>query len=203
MTGLEKILKNIDEQAAVAAAGAIEQANTEAAGIVEAARLEAERARDHAVAAAQQKAGDILSSAQSAAALARRRALLAEKQTLIGGVIDAAQKELLALPEKEYFALVERLLEKYILPQNGEICFSQTDLNRLPTGYGIKLGLLATARHGGLKVNKEPRAIDGGFILVYRDDEADGDIEINCSFEAIFYAAREALLDKVSESLFS
>ena len=47
-----------------------------------------------------------------------------------------------------------------------------------------------------LKVSKETAAIFGGFLLVY------GDIEENCSFDALFSAVRENLQDKVNSLLF-
>ena len=42
---------------------------------------------------------------------------------------------------------------------------------------------------------KQPRPIDGGFILVY------GGVEENCSIEALFYAEQERLQDKVQAFL--
>lgn len=203
MTGLEKIVKKIEDEANAAAAAKMEATQAEARQIYDAALQKAKAQSEEMLAQSKAQAGDILASAQSAAQLAKRKALLSEKQSLINDVIANAQNALLALPEKEYFELIEKLTVKHLLKQDGNIFFSAQDLNRLPTGFGLKLGVVAMAKGGNLKVSKEPRPINGGFILVYPDAEAGGDIEINCSFEALFYAAREQLQDKVSSLLFS
>lgn len=202
MTGLEKIVKKIEDEANASAAARIEVAQTEAQTIYDTTMLKAKAQSEEILAQGRAQAADILAGASSAAALAKRKALLSEKQSIINSVISDAQNALLALPEKEYFELIERLFEKHLLAQQGEIFFSAADLKRLPTGFGLKLGVIAMAKGGSLKVSKEPRAINGGFILVYPDAEAGGDIEINCSFEALFYAAHEQLQDKISALLF-
>lgn len=203
MTGLEKIVKKIEDEANVAAAAKLEAAQAEAQTIYDAAMQKAKAQSEEILAQSKAQAGELLAGASSAAALAKRKALLSEKQSIINGVIADAQNALLALPEKEYFELIEKLLEKHMLAQHGEIFFSAADLKRLPTGFGFKLGVTAMAKGGNLKVSKEPRSINGGFILVYPDAEAGGDIEINCSFEALFYAAHEQLQDKITGLLFS
>ena len=50
--------------------------------------------------------------------------------------------------------------------QEGEILFSQRDLDRLPSGFEQELAQALPAG-GSLKISREPRKIDGGFVLVY------------------------------------
>ncbi len=203
MTGLDKIVKRIEDEANAEAAVLLEKANADAKAAVEHAVAQARSQADKTLESAHAQADDIEKNAQSAALLAKRQALLAKKQQLIGGVIADARRALLSLPDADYFSLIERLVDANVLAQPGRICFSQTDLDRLPTGYALKLGVLATAKGGALTLDKEARDIDGGFILIYNDERAGGDIEINCSFEALFYAAQETLQDKVSAILFA
>ena len=65
----------------------------------------------------------------------RRRELLREKQKLIGEVLDKAKESLSALDGREYFTLIAEMLKKYAQPGQGEICFNERDLNRLPEGF--------------------------------------------------------------------
>ena len=37
------------------------------------------------------------------------------------------------------FKLLEKLLEKHVLPGDGEICFSAEDLRRMPEGFEEKI----------------------------------------------------------------
>ena len=208
MTGLEKIIKKIEDESNASAFAAIEAAKLEAEDILLTAAQQASQQRAAITAQSEAETADVLALGQSAAALAKRRAMLSEKQQIISDMIAHAQASLLLLPEKEYFELITTMAEKFMLPQSGEVYFSAADLERLPTGFGIKLGVIAITKGGTLKVAKTARPINGGFVLVYHDGSADGtltagDIEINCSFEALFYSARESLQDTVSELLFS
>ena len=44
---------------------------------------------------------------------------------------------------------------------------------------------------------KEPKELDGGFILVY------GGVEENCSFKALISAKKDELADKVHQLIFA
>lgn len=56
---------------------------------------------------------------------------------------------------------------------------------------------LQSRANGRLTLARQPARIDGGFILLY------GDIEENCSFEALFSGAHEQLQDEVQRLLFT
>ena len=89
------------------------------------------------------------------------------------------------------------MIKKYALPKKGEIIFSHADKNRLPANLEAELSsILSDIQGAELLISNETRKLDGGFILVY------GDIEENCSFEALFMAAKESLQDKVYKFLF-
>lgn len=194
MTGLDKIVKQIQDEARQRADGALEKAKAEAAALEELAQKETAANRALIRAQSENAVKNQLAAAQSAAELAKRRAILEAKQEIIGGVIQDVQKEIHALPDSAYFDLILKMVKKYSLAQSGEILFSKKDAARLPAGFAEKL---AAAANGPLAVSEQTRPIDGGFVLSY------GGIEENCSIDALFYAARERLQDKVSELLFS
>lgn len=195
MTGLEKIVQQIQQEAGQAAEAVISRAKLEAGQLMAQAKVEAQ-AQCAAIAVQSVSAVENQNNAaKSAAALATRRAVLTAKQQIISDAITAAQQSVYALPDSDYFALILRMAEKFALPQDGEILFSAADLARLPEGFADALA--GVVKNGSLAISRESREIDGGFVLVY------GGVEENCSIEALFYAARESLQDKVQELLFS
>ena len=73
---------------------------------------------------------------------------------------------------------------------------SAEDLERLPAGFEEALNEKLKAAGASVTLNNTPAKISKGFILAY------GDIEINCSFEALFEARREELKELVCGILF-
>ena len=181
MSGLDKIVQQIQDEARQAASETVDKAKAEAMAITSKAGVDAAARRESIRSQADSDVKNVLSAAESAAQLAKRRALLSAKQEIIGKLIAETQKDFYALPDDEYFALIL-------------IIFSKKDLDRLPKGFA---GKISSSAKGELELSKETRPIDGGFVLSY------GGIEENCSVEALFYAAREQLQDKVSGILFS
>ena len=195
MTGLEKIVATIMEEAQAEANAVIDQAHAEAARI-----LSEEKSRSDALcaeieASARQRATDIERAAGSAAELQRRRRLLEAKQGMLAHTMEEALKELYALPKEEYFNLLIQMASACAEPMAGELLLSGRDLSRCPEDFIQQLGQ-ALPKGAALSLSQETRPIDGGFILKY------GDIELNCSFRAVFDARREELTDKVRGILF-
>ncbi len=56
--------------------------------------------------------------------------------------------------------------------------------------FPAKIEKTAQEKGGSLVLKKEPREIDGGFVLVY------GGVEENCSAGALFASQRDELADK-------
>ena len=197
MTGLEKILYQIEEEAKSSADKIVEEANAKAAAVLAEADTTCQEMQAAAEAKAAASAEDILKKSRSAAAMQRKKDLLTAKQQVIGSVIDKAQQSLYSLDDKAYFALIEKMLDKFALGESGEVRFNAKDQKRLPDGFDKKIQAVAAAKGGALTVSKESCDIDGGFILVY------GGIEENCSFAAMFAAEKESLQDKVHTLLFT
>ncbi|MBP3700824.1 MAG: V-type ATP synthase subunit E [Lachnospiraceae bacterium] len=197
MTGLEKILYQIEEEAKSSAEKIIEEANKEAAAVLAKADATCQEMQAAAEAKAAASAEDILKKSRSAAAMQRKKDLLTAKQQVIGEVIDKAQQSLYAMDDAAYFALIEKMLEKFVLAESGEIRFNAKDQKRMPAGFDKKAAAIAQKKGGTLTVSSETCEIDGGFLLVY------GGIEENCSFAAMFAAEKESLQDKVHTLLFT
>lgn len=196
MTGLEKITSEIKAEADKSVAAIMDKANAEADKIIAGAEKEAAEAVekiDHEVSV---RLSASKSTAESAAALKKRRLILEEKQKLIGEVIEEAKSLIYALPDNVYFEKILKLAEKNVSPAEGTIIFNAKDLSRLPADFETKLNVVAVAKGGKLTVSKETRPIDGGFVLLY-----DG-IDQNCSITSLFETNIEAVQDKIQKLLF-
>ncbi len=197
MTGLEKILKVIEDDANARAEEIINMANKEAKEIIEAAKQEADKKCSEMTVKSDADVQSVLSRAESAAALQEKKKILDAKQQIISNVITKARNSLSGLSDSEYIDIILKMVHKYAHNKEGEILFSGTDKKRLPADIGSKLaGALAGKTGAALVVSDTTAAIDGGFVLKY------GDIEENCSFDALFSSAKEELSDQVNAILF-
>lgn len=190
MSGLDQILEHISKEASDKAAKVLKNARAEADRILELEKKEASRLENQINKQSQLDVAAATKRIQSAAELKEKRMILEAKQKEIDGAIDAALEKLVNLPDAEYFAYLDRMLDRYAKGRAGEICFCAKDLERLPAGLKKKTKAL------NLTISQVPVNIDGGFILDY------GDIEENCSFSALVNASRELLQDKIGKILF-
>ena len=89
------------------------------------------------------------------------------------------------------------MAKKYSHNAAGKILFSAADRRRLPEDFDNKLKIaLSEKPEAILTLSEDVTDLNGGFLLIY------GDIEENCSFDALFFAAKETLQDKVNSLLF-
>ncbi|NLC44359.1 MAG: hypothetical protein GX783_08755 [Clostridiales bacterium] len=197
MPGLDKLLSHIESTAQDIANAKLEQASQQAEELI----LEAEnKAREESRRRLQESSvevTDIIKRAKSAASLQKRKAILSAKQQIILKKIHRTRDMLKSMPPEEYFELIRKMVAHYSLPKDGAIIFSKYDQERFPADLENQLNELVQSKGGSLKFSAEDRPIDGGFILVY------GEIEENCSFEAILSSKEDILQDKVNKLLFT
>lgn len=196
MTGLEKMKNQILEEAKTSADEKIKDANAKAEGILAQAREEAEKTAERISKKSEADIANYKDRVKSSCDLKKRTAVLEAKQEMISEVLDSAFEMLKSMDEADYFAMLKKMLEKYVLPQEGEIYFSSADLEKMPESFKKEIEAIANAKGGKLTLSKEGKKIEGGFVLAY------GGIEENCTFKAIFDAERDRLSDKVHEELF-
>ena len=195
MSGLEKIIGQIDAQAKADAAELLRDARADAEELQAQAGCRAELAQIQ-----ERSTRDIAACrARAASALEqqRRMALLQTKQEIIGQMLQSALHTLQAEPADAYFAAVEKLVERFARPQAGQIVFSQQDLDRMPENFAARLNAIAQEKGGALTLAPAGQVVGGGFILVY------GGIQENCTFPALFEARKEELQDLVHKQLFA
>ena len=189
MTGIEKIIETIGQDSAARCEEILAAARNQAEAIRAEAVEKAARAAEAALAEAQQKAKSGAVAADARTAQTEKRILLRMKNEVIRQVIASALARLKALPEAEYFDTLARLAAQYAQEGQGEMRLSQKDLDRLPTDFAGKLANITIA--------PQPAGIADGFLLVY------GDVEQNCTFDALSSARLDDIKDALHAHLFA
>ena len=189
MSGLEKITARLFEECENECAAVKEAAEASAANTLAAA---GEKARELIISAeenAKKEAERIIAGARSSAELNINRELLKTKVELIDEALKKAQWYLHSLNTEDYFKVLFSLAARSRQKGVGEMHLNAADLQRMPASFLQQLG-------AGIRVSDEPYDIEDGFVLVY------GDIEMNCTFSALFASAREELKAKAAQILF-
>lgn len=197
MTGLDKMKSQILDEAKSVADEKIQAANAKAEEILSVAKAEAAKKELSISQKSEAEVKNYKERIASSIDLQRRTKILEAKQEMIAEVLDKAYASLTGMEQKEYFDMLLKLVDKYALPQEGELYFSSEDLKNMPTGYEAEVKKRAAAKGGSLKISGEGRNIENGFVLAY------GGIEENCTLKAMFDAKRDELSDKVHHLLFS
>lgn len=221
MNGIDKITEKILAEAKAAERAALEKAAERADEILQAGEEEAELIRERIEDRAAREGEAIVTRAKSTAAMARRNADLAVRGALIDEVFEKAFAEIAALPVEEYRALLCKMVCDAMLEQQRTAAESRAlhgDEVETVEAYEIRLkdsdrralgdALLRDVRDAlrgkvdaavleRLVLSDAPARISGGVLLRY------GDVETNCSFEAVFAQARAVREAEVSRILFA
>lgn len=197
MTGLDKIINQILDEANNSASKKLEDAKAQAEEILNTARAEAEKETEEISEKSKGNMASYEERMKSAADLKRRTAILEAKQEMISDVMEKAYQKFCSKQDEEYFATILDMLKKFVRAQDGVLYFSKGDAGKIPGDFEGKAQAVAKEKGGTLTISKESRNIDKGFVLAY------GGIEENCSFKALFDSKKDELQDKVQEALFS
>ena len=167
MTGLEKMKSQILEEAKAAAGEILADAEKQANAVKEKGKEEAEAACREISQKSEEEVKAVEERAVSSCDLQRRKALLTAKQEIIKEVLDSAYQTLLNADDETYFALLRKMLHKFVLAQEGEICFSDTDLKRLPQGFEEEIQAIAREKGGHFQRKAERYAAD---LFLYMEE---------------------------------
>lgn len=136
---------------------------------------------------------------KSLAAMKLRDGILKAKIRIAKKVLDSAKKFISDLPDEEYFSLVLKVCSKHFSKgKEAELVFSKKDFNRLSDGLREKFVSEALKCGMGLTISCCKTEKDfGGAILRL------GNIEENCTLDAVFEERNEELLNFLLGFLFS
>lgn len=219
MTGLEKILAQIADDAEADAQKQILAAKEECRRIAEACAAEGIAARDRVIANAEKEGESVVSRTRSAAEMDRRNLLLFARAEMIDRAFDRAAEKIREKNFGKYRALLSTLLlcaladiaraeqesaalgdevEPYdcievLLNAEDHATFGQTVINdaRRNADKRVRADQLQK-----LVLSEECAAIDGGIILRC------GNIETNCSLSTLIGELRREMEGEVAAILF-
>lgn len=196
MTGLDKIIATIQENSDSQNAAIIENAEKKAEQIIaDAEKTAAENSRAFSSETEKMVEKEI-AMATSSAQMKYKQTLLSSKVDIINETLKDALAAIKKLPDEEYFSVLTALAVKYAESGNGVIRLGKDDSSRVPSDFADKLNAILS-KSGKSVVVGENADIDSGFVLVY------GDVEINCSFDAVIAENRDELRDRINEILFN
>ena len=195
-TGLEKIIKSIEEESQKSADERIKYAKNMAKGILDETRLEITRESLKISDKAEKDAINIISRAKSVSENEKKKMILNAKSQIISEIINEAKEKILSLKDEDYFNFILKIIESNLENQDGKLLFSQKDLARFTEKFKDQIKSLEEKNSIKLTISNETRNISGGVIISY------GDIEENCSIETLFQNNKEKIFDSLNSFLF-
>lgn len=129
MSGLDKMKAQIIAEAQENAKEILAQAHAQADSIIGEAKVQAEKDARKIIAQAEARAEDSVKRLASSSDMRKRKAVLEAKQEVIREVLEDAYKAVGELDDAAYFAMLEKVLEKYVLPEAGTICLQRKTEN--------------------------------------------------------------------------
>lgn len=219
MTGLDKIKDKIIAEAQLDAARMIEDAQKKCNEIILRASGDADNIKAELDVAAHREAESLISRAKSGAALEKRNIIAQAKSHAADLAFETAKKEILSLPDEQYTEFLAKLLVSALSSQldiektnrelYGEesneapvdVLLSQEDIMRagtkiIPAAKKMAAGKPVSHLLERAGVSVETAKIEGGMIIRI------GDLDINCSVEALIESAKERLEGDVARILF-
>ena len=198
MDGITKIIERIEDDSRLELAGIAAEGASKCAEIKAALQKREELLYGEALSRGAADAAARHERLKSVAELEAKKQLLAEKQLIMDKTFALAEKRLAELPENEYVALLARLAAQSSQTGEETLIFSEND--RVTFGKAVvkaanKL-LSAENKRAYLELSEETRETGGGVII------SCGDIETNCSLEALVSQCRNELSPRVAEILF-
>ena len=190
MSGLDRIIARLNEECEAQCDGIAAEAAAKAGEIIARAQNEGNETIKTYEADAEKAARQIVTRAESAAAMESRRAVLETKTGLVEKVLAEAKRRLAEAPAEAYFTALLTLVKKNVQPGEGRLFLSEGDLARLPADFAARLP-------AGVTLEKTSAGIENGFLLKYSD------VEINGALDALFSAAKEELKLKAAQLLFA
>ena len=200
MESIEQITRRIRDDGAQQVDRIRRRAEKDAADVT--ARYEGlcRQESERILARGRQAADERLARVDSSAALEGRKLELAAKQQLLDEAFALALEKLTALPEDRRIDLLAALAADGARTGREGLILSPADRATIGPRVAEAANALLAARRpdaeAGLALCDETRPIPGGVILT------DGEVEINCAFDALVRMQREPLEKEVAALLF-
>ena len=195
MTGIEKIVAKINEDAEADYRRVISQAEAEADTILQDAAAAAKSSAAETLAGVEAERREIERRAVSMAGLEVRKMRLELKQKLLQQAFDEALSQLLSMPEADYEKFLVSLASR--AAENGaELVFSAQDREKYGDAVVAGVNSALKSRGAVVSLSEKTRNIPGGVIV------CNGRVEVNCAFDTLLADQREELAAETAKILF-
>ncbi len=198
MSALEKMQERITQDARAAADEIMRAATAEAEGLLAQAKATAAQRRDEEVARGAARAEEAHRRILTLAELESRRQALATKAALIDEVFSEAARRLTRVEPATYRLYLTETMLSAVRTGDEEVIMCERD-RETPGREVLAEANARLARQGrcaSLRLSETVGDFVGGFIL------KSGNVEVNCTFDAILAKQREAMLVDVARLLF-
>lgn len=195
MTGLDKIIKKIQDESDGKCKAIIEDAERKASELISVARSEANRISEKNILDAHKEAERITAVTKSSAETVSKKKYLEVKNAIINDIISASYEKILKLSDKEYFDTLFRLCVKYVETGECLLYLNSKDLHRLPDDFENRINSEVYER-AAVQVSKTPADIENGFVLDY------GNFSVDCTLRSVFDDSKDLLKDILNKELF-
>ena len=197
MGGLDKIIGHISRDAENEVKSVLDAAKAQAESIVNDAKEKTAEECDRINKKAATEVQSILDRGRSSAELKTKQILLTGRQELISETINMVRDRLNSLSDEEYAEFITGLFAKHVPNKDAVLKLNAADMKRIPKE--VLDGFVKKAEEAGAKltVSGEAAGIKNGFVLDF------GEIEENCTFDALIDQNIEELQDKVKSLLFA
>jgi V/A-type H+-transporting ATPase subunit E len=198
MANLEKLTNKIVEEAKIEADRIYKEAEEEKIKLISSMEKKGNKEKELILEKAKREAELRRERVISNAKLKIRNDKLESKQRVLDKVFERAVKELNLLDSKSKIEFVKRIISNINIAGDEEIILSNDIKEVFEKEHlqEINENLKANGKKGELKVCKEDRKLDGGFIISKKG------IELNWSFQSIVESLREELEGEILSILF-
>lgn len=198
MDGIDRIIDRIKSDAETESATAIASAEREAEETVKRFEEDAAKQAEEMMRSGAAQAEERLQRLSGVAGLEAGKNLLAAKQEMIDAAFTRAGELIADYDKEEYIAFLSALAVRYSRTGFERVLLSENDRERcgeevLQSANAL---LVSSGRPGALSLSGEAAKIGGGLIL------RDGELEINCSIEAILHFMRDRVSGEIAGILF-
>lgn len=173
MQGTQKIIDDILASARSAAQALVTEAQSEADARSVAVKAELEQAYNAALEKLEAEADDVYKGQAKLGELEAGKALLKAKQECVGAVYDGVRKKILAASDKEYLALLQKLIVS-VCEDGDEVIAAQADKARVTSAWVKKVSEAAKKK---LTLSKTYGEFSGGVVL--RNGKFDRDLTVD------------------------
>ena len=195
MKGTEKILARISSEAGAACLGIAQEWNEQCNAVRKEAEAKAAELYETTLAAGKAEADAQVQRLDRNVRLDAKKDILALKQELVGKAFALAEEKLTGMSGEKYVEFLASLAAEAAV-DGAELILSAKD--RAAVGDAVVKS--ANEKLGGAKtlvLSGESREMRGGVVL------RSGDVEINCSIEALLEQSRNELAARVAAILFA